>query len=160
MKIGLIVVISSFILQIIVMNILMADSKPELYEYEKIAFNLLTRHTFVYPFLGTEYYSLTPPLYPMLCALIYLLTDHSHLAMSIVQIILISLTCVIVYLIGKEIFNKKIGIISAVLCILHPGLVIYSTTKLHELSLVVFLFSRLSIYSKFLSSVFLSECAF
>jgi 4-amino-4-deoxy-L-arabinose transferase-like glycosyltransferase len=144
MKIIAAIFVLSFVIQIAVMNVAQENYQPELYEYENIARNLLTRQTFVSPRLGTEYYSLTPPLYPMLCALTYLLTNHSHLAMLFVQIILTCFTGVFVYLIAKEIFNKRIGIISAVLCIFHPGLIIYSTTKLHELSLVAFLFSLLT----------------
>lgn len=129
--------------QLIAMYLLLGHNQPQLFEYEQIAVNLLTKHTFVCHRLGSAYYSLVPPLYPLLCAATYLITNYSHLAMLLVQITLVSLTCVIVYLIGSEIFNKKVGMISAVLCIFHPGLIICSTTKIHELSLVAFMFSLL-----------------
>ena len=140
---GALIFASSLILQLIVMCLLAGYRQPELYEYEEIAINILTKHTFLGYRLGAACYSLLTPLYPLLCSIIYLLTDYSHLAMLLVQMILTSLVCVIVYLIGTEIFSKKIGIISAIFCIFHPGLMIYSTTKLHDLGLVAFMFSLL-----------------
>lgn len=143
MKSKITIFIMSFILQITLMYFLASYHQPELYEYEQIAVNLLTKYTFVCHRLGSLYYSLVPPLYPFLSAGVYLLSNYSHLAMLLVQIVLTSLLCVIVYSIGKDIFDKKIGIISGILCIFHPGLIIYSIMKIHELSLVSFMFSLL-----------------
>ena len=142
-RVGTIIFVSSFILQLIVMYLSGGYRQPELYEYEEIAVNLLMKHTFLGHRLGAACYSLLAPLYPFLCAITYLLTDYSHLAMLLVQITLTSLICVIIYLVGKEVFNKKTGIIGAIFCIFHPGLIIYSTTKLHDLVLVAFMFCLL-----------------
>lgn len=144
MKIGVIIFTASFVLQLVIVCLLLTTHhQPELYEYDEIAVNLLTRQTFMCHSLGVECYSLVPPLYPLLCAGVYLATNYSRLALILVQMAFVSLLCVTIYLIGKEVFNKKAGLISAVLCMFHPGLIIYSTTKLHELSLVAFLFSVL-----------------
>lgn len=144
MKIGLIIFISFFVLQLIVASVLLiAHHGPEVYEYEEIAINLLTNHTFMCHRLGAECYSLVPPLYPMLTAVVYLLFNYSHLAMLLVQMLLMSLVCVFACKIAKEVFDKYAGIICAVLCIFHPGLIIYSVTKLHEFSLVACLFTAL-----------------
>lgn len=134
---------SSFIVQLLVMYFLGRYHQLGIYEYEEIAVNLLTRHSFICHRLGGVYYSIMTPLYPMLCAAVYFLTNFSHLAMLLVQITLVSSLSVIVYMIGDRIFNKETGLIGAILCIFHPGLIIYSTMKLHELSLVVFVFSLL-----------------
>ena len=142
-RVGTIIFVSSFILQLIVMYLSGGYRQPELYEYKEIAVNLLMKHTFLGHRLGAACYSLLAPLYPFLCAITYLLTDYSHLAMLLVQITLTSLICVIIYLVGKEVFNKKTGIIGAIFCIFHPGLIIYSTTKLHDLVLVAFMFCLL-----------------
>lgn len=122
---------------------------PETWEYEIIANNLLKGDGFVYPFLGTIYHAFEAPLYPIFCAVVYFFTNHSYLALEIIQAVISSLTCVIVFKIADRMFGKRAGILSALIAALHPGLIVY-TAKLHPLfmdafliSLVVFLFMKL-----------------
>lgn len=144
MKTGILIFALSFILQLALMHALSAAGhQPSIYEYEEVAVNLLKTHTFSCRSLGAVYYSPMPPLYPWLYALVYLVSDFNPVAVLVVQMILVSLSCVIVYLIGGEVFDKKVGIIGALLCMFHPGLISYSTTKLHELSFAVFMFGLL-----------------
>lgn len=140
MKTCAVIFIISFTLQLAVMLITGGYIHPEVYEYDEIARNLLTKHVFMCHRLGTEYYSLVPPVYPLLYAAVCALSNYSHTAVLLVQMALYALSCVLIYMIGANVFDRRVGIIAAVLSIFHPGLVLYSTTKLHELSTVTFVF--------------------
>jgi len=67
-----------------------------------------------------------PPVYPLFLAGIYSLFGQSHLAVKLAQAILGAISCIIIYLIGKEVFNRKIGLWSGVAMALYPPLI--STT--------------------------------
>lgn len=61
MKVGVIIFTASFILQLVIACLLLtAHHQPELYEYEEISVNLLTKHVFMCHRLGAESYSLVP----------------------------------------------------------------------------------------------------
>ncbi|MFH1202728.1 MAG: glycosyltransferase family 39 protein [Candidatus Omnitrophota bacterium] len=119
-------------------------SHPNTWEYEEIANNLLKGNGLYYNFYGIPYRATYIVLYPLLCALVYFFTNHSFLALKILQIIISLLTCLLVYRIALRIFNQKIAILSLFLVSLHPGLVYYSV-RLHSLVLDTFLYA-LSIF--------------
>ena len=70
------------------------------FEYEEIANNILTGDGFRYNFYGVEYRSFVQPFYPIFTALVYYLTNHSYIAMLIIQSIVSSLLCLSVYFIA------------------------------------------------------------
>ncbi len=142
-SIGVSIFLVSLIVQASIV-ILFSKSYPlQTYEYEDIARHLLKDKTFSCEMLGTTYYSLTPPLYPIVNAVIYFFTNYDRTAMLFVQMIFLALTCTIIYGIAKDIFDKNVGKVASVLCMLHPGMLFYSTRKLHELTMVSLLFSLL-----------------
>lgn len=111
---------------------------PEVWEYDTIALNIIQQKGYSFNYLNTIYHSYVYPVYPFLTALSHLITGRNYFVLEVFQIILSVLTCYFVYLIGKLIFSRKVGLLSSFLVALHPGLIVYST-KLHELTLVVFL---------------------
>ena len=64
-----------------------------------------------------------PPAYPLFLAGIYSLFGQSHLAVKLAQAILGAISCIIIYLIGKEVFNRKIGLWSGTAMALYPPLI-------------------------------------
>ena len=133
---------------------------PELWEYEQIAINILNGQGFTYFYLGTVYYSFTAPLYSFLCAAVYFLTNHSYLALLIVQSFISSFICILIFKIAKELFSENVARIAALFVALHPALIIYAS-KLHPLfidsffmCLIVFMFLRLKSNFSFRNKLF------
>jgi 4-amino-4-deoxy-L-arabinose transferase-like glycosyltransferase len=77
--------------------------------YDTIAVNLLNGEGFVYNGL----YARRGPIYPLFLAFIYLSFGHSYVAIRFAQAIIGALTCIIIYLLGKQIFDKKVGLVAA-----------------------------------------------
>ncbi len=78
------------------------------------------------------------PLYPYFLALIYKMFGHSLHAARFVQFLIGSLGCVLVYLIGKKIFNPTVGRIAGVIASFY-GILIYFEGELLLEGLSVFL---------------------
>ena len=78
------------------------------------------------------------PLYPYFLALIYQLFGHSYLIVRIFQMLMGAGTCVLLYLIGRSIFNRMVGIISGIICSLY-GVLIFYEGELLRVTLTVFL---------------------
>lgn len=114
---------------------------PQTFEYEKLASNVLSGAGFAMKYAGTNYYTVGHPLYPLLCAVLYYFTNHSFLAVLVAQILAASLLCVLVFFIAKRQIGAYAGLLAAFLVALHPGLFVYSTSKLHPLPLDAFLFA-------------------
>ncbi len=87
-------------------------------------------------------------LYPFFIALIYkIFGPHAHYVL-LAQALIDSLTCILIYAIGKEIFNRKVGAVAAFFSAFYPAFVYYSTilyqetTTIFLLTLFVFLLCR------------------
>ncbi len=61
------------------------------------------------------------PTYPAFLAFIYSIFGHSYLAVFIVQALLSTLTCFMIYLLGKEIANQKVGLLAALVTGIYPA---------------------------------------
>ncbi|MEK7812530.1 MAG: glycosyltransferase family 39 protein [Candidatus Desantisbacteria bacterium] len=71
--------------------------------------------------------------YPAYCyfvAAVYFIFGHNPVMVMVIQSLLGCITCYIVYLIGKEVFNKSVGIIAALLCSLYGTYIMYSAVLL------------------------------
>ena len=73
-----------------------------------------------------------PPGYSTYLALIFSIFGKSILAARVVNSIISSLTCVVVYFIGKKLFYKNVGKISAILLIYYPYSIAYSGDLISE----------------------------
>jgi len=79
-----------------------------------------------------------PPLYPLFLALCFFVGGFNTLAYFIPQIILSSLTCLLIYLIAGEVFNKRIALISGLLVAFYPDLIFWASFARTE-TLFIFL---------------------
>ena len=78
------------------------------------------------------------PLYPYFLALIYKIFGHNYFMARLIQFLIGSLSCVLVYLLGKKVFNKRTGRIAGLLACLY-GVLIYFEGELLIPILPVFL---------------------
>lgn len=103
-------------------------------EYDTIGWNLAQGNGFsVQTLVPFEPTMDREPVYPFLLAGIYKVFGHSYRAVYVVQIFIFYLTCVLVYLLAKEIFNEKIAKYSAVFTALCPTLANYPSYILSEI---------------------------
>lgn len=108
--------------------------------YDRVALNILKDGDFSREVGGviTE----LDPLYPIFLAGIYSVFGHNWDAVRVIQIILFALIAVIIFLLAKDLFNRKIAIYSGLLAALFYPLAGYSGRLHREVflaSLVVFL---------------------
>jgi len=76
-------------------------------------------------------------LYPFFLALIYLIFGHSNLSVVLIQGIIDSISCVVIYYIASILFNKKVGIIAALTYACY-GIAIFYTGILLAPTVVIF----------------------
>ncbi|MDZ7315885.1 MAG: glycosyltransferase family 39 protein [candidate division KSB1 bacterium] len=72
--------------------------------------------------LGPKYHR--PPLYPLLMAGVYGLLGESFLAVRMAEAILGTLFCLLIFTVGKRVFNPTIGLIAAALAAVHPHFIL------------------------------------
>lgn len=87
---------------------------------------------------GTSSY--WPPGQPFFLAAIYTVFGYNLQIAYIFEALISSLTCIVIYYIGKTVLNKKIGIISSLIAALYPTFIIYSGS-LNTETLFIFLFT-------------------
>ncbi len=108
---------------------------PFLWEYEQIANHLLSGQGYACPYLGTVTRALCMPGYPLFCAGVYALTDHSRTFLLLLQCLIGSIGCLQIRSIGSVSFeDPAVARIGAWGMALHPGLILYAS-KLHTLTL-------------------------
>lgn len=135
----ILVCIASFLLRLLLILKFKTYVSPNLWEYEEIANNLISGRGFLYHHLGkAPYRSFNNPLYSLLSLGVYLYTDHSYLAVLLLQSAFSMLCAYIIFKIGKIIFNEKVAFLSAILVAFHPGLIYYDIFNLIPLSIDIF----------------------
>lgn len=112
-------------------------SEPPYWDnYHDIANNLLNHREFsIQPGYPT---SERVPVYPLFLAFIYLFFGPNYIAVRIIQAIIGSLTSILVFLIGRNIFNRRVGGLSAILAAFYPFF-IYWTGHIMAETLFIFL---------------------
>jgi hypothetical protein len=99
--------------------------------YDKAAQSILAGEGFGrgYKFSGliefSDEYSL-PPVYPIFLAGVYSVFGRDFLAVRIMQSIIGAITCLIIFKIGRELFNKNAGLLAAAVAALYPLFVFIS----------------------------------
>lgn len=99
--------------------------------YDKIAVNLIKYRQYATepgkPTASRE------PVYPYFLAIIYFVFGLSnYTAVRVIQIFISSLTCVMVFLLALDLFNKKIATLAGLVSCFWPHFIYYSTTILRE----------------------------
>ncbi len=112
---------------------------PVTWEYEVIVNNLLSGKGFLFYFFDVPYRSLNAPLYSFLCAGIYILTNHSYLAVLLAQSLFTMFLALVIFKIAKIIFDEKVAFMSAIIVSFHPGFIYYDVFNLIPLSIDSFL---------------------
>lgn len=115
-------------------------------EYDIMAMNILEGKGFISSayyreLIGKPYYPFTEigqptavkmPLYPIFLAIIYLIFGHYYTVAIIIQLLMYSVGTLLVYAIGKDIYNKNVGIIASGIFSLYPHYIYYSSQLLTE----------------------------
>lgn len=78
------------------------------------------------------------PLYPYFLGVIYALSNNSQTAAKLIQMVLGSLSCFLVYCIAKRIFNYKVALIALIVSSFY-GMFMYFENELLIVGLIVFL---------------------
>jgi hypothetical protein len=116
--------------------------KPQLWETEDISTNLLQHHEFSFRFTNdkTVYRAYAEPMHPFVGAAVYALTNHSFMALVLLQLLVASVT---VWLLGRVAIlataRSDVGIVAALIMAVHPGYIRYSCV-LHPLVFDTFFF--------------------
>jgi len=90
-------------------------------------------------------YSFYPPGYPFFLSMIYRLFGHSYLAVRVIQSVVGSLNCVLIWLIAKALGAKRAGVIAAVISVIY-----FPFIKSTELLLTELIFTFLLLLMTFL----------
>ncbi len=134
---------------------------PTLWEYEDIAMNIINGKGFLciwdiepLEHFNIQFRSIQEPFFPIWCAMIYYVTNHSIFTVLILQILYASLIPIAVYYITYRIYDIKTAIISSICSVFVPGIVLYSSTKLHHMPLYSLFFclallSALNLFENF-----------
>jgi len=88
-------------------------------EYDILAMNILQGEGFGHFLYGFKYQSFVVPFYPLFLTFVYSFFGHNYLVVKIVQAFVGVLNCLIVYQIGKKVFNQKIGFIAGLIMALY-----------------------------------------
>ena len=134
------ILLLSLAIRLVLFGVFAGKDAVETYEYSRLAENMSENRGYTIDYLHTTYRSFALPLYPGLITMIYKLSGVSNSPVIYFQIGLSLFSCVIVFLIARRISDSGAAFIAALLCAVHPGLIIYSIKKIHAINLDIFLF--------------------
>jgi len=109
---------------------------PDVGTYDKLATNFLNGKGLI---LSEGKYSFRPCLFPLFLAGVYSLFGHSYLMAKIILAVISSFTCLLIYWLGKENFNKSTGFIAMGISAIYPKFVYYSAHLCTETLYMFFL---------------------
>ncbi len=108
--------------------------------YRRVALNIIAGRGFAEWRFPSAF---SPPLYPYFMAAVIRLFGESAIPVKVIQVLFSTLTCYFVYRIGKELFNRRIGLIAALGTALNPEIIVlagslYTETLYIFISCLVF----------------------
>ncbi len=114
------------------------------YEMGRVAQSLATGHGFASPFLEpTGPTALVPPLYPCFLAVLFKIfgvySKNAAIAALLTNCLISALTCIPLYHIGKILFGRNTGYLSAALLSLYPVSVWYAVNTVWDTAIVTFM---------------------
>ncbi len=114
------------------------------YEMGRVAQSLATGQGFASPFLEpTGLTALVPPLYPCFLALIFKIfgvySENAAIAALVTNCMVSALTCIPLYHIGKILFGRNTGYLSAALLALYPISIWYAVNTVWDTAIFTFL---------------------
>ena len=105
--------------------------------YDVIAMFILKYRSFMIA-EGTPTAYITP-LYPLFMAGVYACFGHSYLWIRIIQAIIGTFSCLLVYLIAREVFDRRVAVLSLLLASVHYFFISYGTMLNSETLFMFFL---------------------
>jgi 4-amino-4-deoxy-L-arabinose transferase-like glycosyltransferase len=105
--------------------------------YDSVATHLLDGEGFVN---ASDTITVVPPVYPLFLAALYGMFGHAFTAVRLFQTLISALTCVLIYYLGKETFNSKVGRLAALLAVIYPFFFVWCRVLVTE-TLTAFLVS-------------------
>lgn len=91
-----------------------------------------------------------PPLHPIFLSLIYKIFGHNYFIAQLFLSLSFAITCIIIYLLGRDVFNAKTGFIAAMFISFYPPLFGLSRLILTESLLMLFLYTSIFLLLFFL----------
>ena len=80
-----------------------------------------------------------PPVYPFIMAAAFkifgVFSNQAAIALEIFQIIVSALTCIVLYFLGKRLYNAKAGLVAAFLFAMYPPAIHFAVQKIWSTSL-------------------------
>jgi 4-amino-4-deoxy-L-arabinose transferase-like glycosyltransferase len=73
-----------------------------------------------------------PPGYPAMLAGIYKVFGHHVIGAKALNAVAGAATCLLVYAVGRKVFNRRVGLIAALLLVFFPGQIYFSTLVMTE----------------------------
>jgi 4-amino-4-deoxy-L-arabinose transferase-like glycosyltransferase len=105
-------------------------------EYDSIGQSLATGHGFTFAGQPDSYRT---PGYPFFLGVVYSLFESSHLAVRVLQGLFDFASCLLLYLIGKRLFNERIALTSLAIFALLPTQLLYVSEIMTETIFTTFL---------------------
>lgn len=105
---------------------------PEVFEYEEAARNLLAGRGMIVRMFGLDYYSVLHPLFPLCLAALYALFGHHYEVAQIFQIVISACLGPVIFLLARHYLTLPAAGLAGALAATHPGLVVFSTLKIHS----------------------------
>ena len=119
--------------------------------YQRIAENIQNHHEFSLK-VGRPT-AIRPPLYPLFLSAIYFITGGVHLnAIRIAQILLSLGIILILYRLGKILFDEKIGLLASLIFAIYPTFLFFTHLLLTEVLFTLLFLLFLFFYISFLNS--------
>lgn len=107
---------------------------PALNEYEDIARSVVAGTGYRFYHLGVWYYSFAAPLFGGICAAVYALGGTVGVVVAL-QIVVSSAHTVLIAHLAESLFGaRRAGLMAGALMAVHPGLIVYSSAKAHDLT--------------------------
>ena len=75
---------------------------------------------------GLVVYSFRPCLFPLLLARVYAIFGHHYLPARLLMALVSAATCLLVYVLGRRLFDERIAMVSMLLCAFYPRFIFYS----------------------------------
>jgi len=129
--------------------------------YSNIALNLLQGEGFTQTIRSYEF--IVPPLYPLFLTFVYLLFGiENYLSVVIIQSFFSAITCLLIYIIGKKLFNTGVGVLSSLYFAVYPVSIWWNsyflTETIYTFFLVLFVWYLIFLFSK--NKIFTKESLF
>jgi 4-amino-4-deoxy-L-arabinose transferase-like glycosyltransferase len=117
--------------------------------YDQIAVNFLEGKGMV---TDDGLYARRVPVYPFFLAVVYLIFGHSFVAVRFIQAIFSASSSILIYLIGTEVFDKRCGIVAALICAVYYPFIYMPAYLITESFFTFLLISSIYFYIRYYNS--------